>query len=546
MNPGFNEKTWLVLGLGLSLATCLHVANARSQVTAQDDLLAPPRSNLVPVHWPRLSELEAEVREQLSSAQNSLAALAKNPATSNQSLSEAYGTTGEIYHAYSLASPARECYLNAAALAPKDFRWIYFLGKIDQQEGRTDEAMRRFRAARVLRPDYVAAAVNLGNIHLELNQLKDAEENFQAALTLDSVNPAAAYGLGQVALSKRNYAEAVGYFQQALARLPDANRIHYSLFLAYRGLGQAEKAKAHLAQQGTVGVRVADPLVDALQNLIKGERLHLVRGKQALGAKRYAEAADEFRKAIAERSDSVAAHLNLGTVLALTEDGKGATVEFEEVLRLAPDNMTAHYNLAVLAVSSNDHARAIAHLQSILSADQNDLGARFLLAQELTKSGRLEAALSEFSRVVEADPSNEEALLEQVRLFVRLKQYKQALDGLAKSYERYPQRAPTAAMLAYLLAASPQVELRNGPKALELAQVVYQASGSVNDGALVALALAELGRCDEAAALTRSLIAKALKEQNTDLAEKLKTELGRYEKERPCRATAETLFPNHE
>jgi tetratricopeptide (TPR) repeat protein len=544
MNLGFNEKTWLVLRLCLSLATCLHLADARSQVTVQDDLLAPPRPNLVPVHWPRLSELEAEVREQLSAAQKSLTALATNPATSNQSLSEAYGTTGEIYHAYSLASPARECYLNAAALAPKDFRWIYFLAKIDQQEGRTDEAMRRFRAARVLRPDYVAAAVNLGNIHLELNQLRDAEVNFQAALTLDSGNPAAAYGLGQVALSKRNYAEAANYFERALARLPDANRIHYSLFLAYRSLGQAEKAKAHLAQQGTVGVRVADPLVDALQDLIKGERLHLVRGKQALGAKRYAEAADEFRKAIAGKPDSVAAHLNLGTVLALTEDGKGAAAEFEEVLRLAPNNMTAHYNLAVLAASSNDHARAIAHLQSILSVDQNDLGARFLLAQELGKAGRVEAALSEFSRVVEADPNNEEALLEEVKLLLRLQRYKQALDSLEKANARYPQRGQTAATLAYLLAASPQLDLRNGQKALELAQMVYQASGSVNHGALVALALAELGRCDEAAALTRSLIAKTLKEQNPDLAEKLKAELGRYEKERPCRATTETLIPN--
>jgi hypothetical protein len=85
------------------------LADAGSLVTAQGEFLPPPRSNLVPVHWPNLSELEFEVREQLTAAQKSLAALAKNQAGPNESLSEAYGTTGEIYQAYSLTSPAREC-----------------------------------------------------------------------------------------------------------------------------------------------------------------------------------------------------------------------------------------------------------------------------------------------------------------------------------------------------------------------------------------------------------------------------------------------------
>jgi hypothetical protein len=74
--------------------------------------------------------------------------------------------------------------------------------------------------------------------------------------------------------------------------------------------------------------------------------------------------------------------------------------------------------------------------------------------------------------------------------------------------------------------------------------MVYRATRSVNHGVLVALALAELGRCDDAASVTRSLLTEAVQEQNTEIAERLKAELGRYEKERPCRATTETPFPN--
>jgi len=397
------------------------VAGARSQRAApHDNVLPPPKSNLVPLHWPDLTTLEADVRDQLISAQNALTATAneRDPGPADAALSEAYGALGEIYQAYSLTSPARECYLNASRLTPKDFRWVYLLGKIDQQEGQVDEAIRHYRIARALRPEYVAVPVNLGNIYLQLNRLEDAQENFRAALIIDEASAAATYGLGQLALSQRSYAEAVHYFEKALALSGGANRIHYSLAMAYRGLGDAEKARAHLAQQGPVGVRVADPLVDGLGELIAGERVHLIRGRLAIEAKRYAEAADELRKAIVARPDSLSAHLNLGAVLIQTGDLPAATSQFEESLRIDPNNAIAHYNLAILLANKDRHERAITHLRSLLSIYSNDLAGRFLLARELRKSGRSEEALVEFSRVVAADPNNEEALLEEVKLLL--------------------------------------------------------------------------------------------------------------------------------
>lgn len=534
------------MGLCLTLLIVFaFVAEARAQRAAQDDkVLPPPKSNLVPLHWPDLTKLEADVREQLTSLQVALTVAAKNPKVTAAELSEAFGTTGQIYQAYSLNSPARECYLNASRLMPNDFRWVYLLGKIDQQEDLSDEAIRRYRIARTLRPEYVAVPVNLGNIYLQLNRLEDARENFKAALVIDEGSAAALYGLGQVALSQRSYAEAVSYFEKAVAQTPGANRIHYSLAMAHRGLGNTEKATAHLARQGPVGVRASDPLVDGLQDLIKGERIHLIRGKLALESRRYAEAADEFRKAIAANRDSMPAHVNLGAVLTQSGDLKGAAEQFEEALRIDPKNTNAHYNLAILLASENKLGPAIVHLQSVLSVDPNDLNARFLLAQDLMKSGRLDEALGEFSRVVEADPNNEAALLEQVKLLQQKRQFKQALDSLEKGYAQYPQKGRTAVMLAYLLAASPQYDLRNGARALELAQLVYEATGLANHGAVVALALAELGRCDEASASLKLMIAKAAEEGKSDPADKLKAELDRTARARPCRPTFDQTFFN--
>jgi len=496
------------------------------------------------MHFPDLTKLEADVREQLVSLQNSLSTTVKNPRSSDATLAEAYGTMGEIYQAYALAGPAQECYLNASLLSPKDFRWVYLLGKLDQQEGRVDDAVRRYLIARALRPEYAAVPVNLGNIYLQLNRLEEARENFKATLEIEPNNPAANYGLGQVSLSARSYAEAVAYFEKALAQAPGANRIHYSLAMAYRGLGNDEQAKTHLAQQGPVGVRVADPLFDSLPDLIKGERVHLIRGKLALESKRYQEAAAEFRKAVAAKPDSLPAHLNLGAALTQIGDLKGAAAEFADALRIDPTNIIAHYNLAALLANENQHEQAIAHLQSVFDVDPNDVGARFLFARELMKSNRLDEALVEFSRVVQANPDNEEALLEQVKLLVGKKQYAAALASLEKAHTQFPQKGQTIVMLAYLLAASPQTDLRNGARALELAQLVYKSTGELEHGVLVAMALGELGRCREAAELERKLIAAAEQQHQTDLLTKLRAGLKQYEAGPPCRPAGEAVAPH--
>src|SRR5690348_13250675 len=94
--------------LRLTLRLCVQLFLLAFVVHAQT-----PR--LVQLHSPDLTNLEEEVREQITAAQAALAAVTVNPAA----LSEAYGKLGQIYHAYSLTSAARDCYLNANLLAPK-------------------------------------------------------------------------------------------------------------------------------------------------------------------------------------------------------------------------------------------------------------------------------------------------------------------------------------------------------------------------------------------------------------------------------------------
>jgi tetratricopeptide (TPR) repeat protein len=513
-----------------------------SQSATQDSgVLRPPSPKLGPVYWPNLANLEDEVREQLTAAQLELSEAVKDRNSAPSRLSEAYGNLGEIYHAYSLAAPARECYLNASLLAPEEFRWIYFLGKLAEQEGRFTEAISNYQAARSRRPDYLAAAVSLGNLYLQLNRLSDAERSFAGALKIQEKNAAALYGLGQVALSERRYAAAVAHFEEALVQSPGANRLHYSLAMAYRGLGDSTQVKLHLAQQGSVGVRAADPLVDGLQDLVRGERVYLARGKLAYDARRYEEAAAEFRRALAAKPNGVTARLNLGAALLATRNFEAAREQFAKVLQAEPANVVAQFNLGVLEAEANRPEAAITHLRALLNAVENDNPARLLLAQQLAKTGRADEALIEFKRLAEADPESEAALLGQVKVLLSKRRYQAALELLEKSHSADPQRGLTTVMLAELLVTAPQIELRDGRRGLELAQRAFDATGLVSHGVLVARALAELGRCEEAATWQRRMIEAAQKQGHADVVNQLKPELERYEHDRPCRPPINSL-----
>lgn len=500
-----------------------------------EEILQPPKPGLLAVHYPVSDKLEAEVRDHLSALQTSLVALSQDSGTTDARLNEAYGTLAQAYQAYSLIQPAETCYRNALHLAPKEFRWAYLLASVYQQTNQAEEAIKYFKLAQQLRPDYLAAWVNAGSLLLQQNRSEDAVAAFNQALKLNDKSAAAHYGLGQAALARRDYEVAVKRFELALTLAPEANRINYSLAMAYRGLGNSDKAQSLLGQQGTVGVRPADPLIEALKNLARGERLHLIRGRQAFDAGHFAEAAEEFQKAITANPESVPAFINLGSTLAKLGKTNGAIEQFQSAIKLAPTNSVAHFNLGFLLAGQKQYDQAIVHLEIVLKLNPKDTEARFKLANQFFQLQRFEEAANELSKVVETDPENEEALIELAKLQYRIKQYHPALETLERGHKLYPSKGQTASLLAFMLATAPQLELRDGARATELAKRIYLTTGLASHGAIVAQSLAESGLCDEAAEWQRRMIVIAETERKPDLVKKLKADLPLFENKKICR-----------
>lgn len=502
--------------------------------------LTSPRTSIAnnerqPVPFPDVSHLEPQVAQQLREIEALWRPLIKDTATSSTQLLEAYGELGMLYHAYQLEEPALVCYRNAERLDPQSFRWPYLLGVLHQHAGRLVEAERYYQRSLTQQPGHVPALIRLARIRLLYNQLEEANALLQQALRESPNSPAALALLGEVALAERRFAAAVAYLNPALSAVPGANRLHYLLAMAYRGLGKHELARQHLDQRGDIGLRAVDPLLDELTERIRGERIYLLQGQQAFRVRHYHKAAQAFAKAVEAQPDSARARINLGAALAATGDRSGAIAQYRVALRLMPDNATAHYNMGQLLAMDNAIDEAIGHLQAAVKIQPTDQQALLQLAQILRQAGRLDEALVHLDRLLVLAPMHRTARLEEATILVQTRNYRLALQNLQEGRQLMPEDGGLAHAMARLLGAAPDLDLRNGARALELSQRVFESRPTPGHAETVAMALAETGRCADAIKWQRRALRMGSESAPVAWLEDVVRTLNHYAYSRPCR-----------
>ena len=509
-----------------SVPVLLFLVGVAAPCRAQDvSVIQPMKPGLVAVPMPVLDGLEAAVSEQFREQRKAFETVATRAKVSDRDLSDAYSALGRLGHAYEFFDTAEASYANAITLTPLDATVPHLLGYLYQQTGRFEDALARYTDARRLQPSDPVIRIRLADVYLRLDRLSDARALFQ---DLVEVYPAVARaGLGEIALRNGRFSEAVQHLEAALDRAPDAAPVHYSLGMAYRGLGRIDQARSHLARRGTRGLRPADPVVDALATLLRGERAQMILGQRAYEAGRFDEAATVFRKAVESAPASADARLGLGMALAQTGNAPGAIEQLETALRLDADNTTAHATLGlVLARVGRDHD-AVEHLSAAFRREPTEEVSGVLI-RLLMKLSRGDEALDVLARMHSFSTDDEVTVLGLSILLADRERHRDAIELLESANRQFPDRVRTATTLSRMLAASPDRSLRDGERALILATHVYELERAPVHGETVALALAELGRCGEAATWMQRAIADAERAGDAATAARLKNEAPRY------------------
>ena len=466
---------------------------------------APPPPALEPLPVPaHLAEVDPPVRAQYEALRRDLDDLLENGGADGDALVDAYGRLGMWHQAYGDLHLARLAYDHALQQAETP-DWMYYRAWVDGQLGSTEAARQGFASFLEVQPEDVPARVHWGELELDAGRLNAAEGLFGEALARQPDNARALAGRGRAALQKRDFEAAAAALNRALELQPGRSRVAYSLGLAYRGLGQRDRAQELMAA-GTVDNReqrdasMDDPRMAEVAALDQGAHQHGQRGRRAFVEGDFAAAIGAARQAVEANPEAPQARLNLGASLLRAGRPEEAVGALEEALRMSPGHPIVHFNLGATFFQLGDLGQAETHYAAAVSGNPGFKEARFNLANLRRTDGRCGEALAQYQAVVDLDPRLALARVWRAVCLAELGRGIEARRALESDLRDLP--AERWLQLAYvrLLATAEEPTVGDGERAWNLGRQLFQARPRVAEAEAVAAAAARRGDLEQALA----------------------------------------------
>lgn len=254
------------------------------------------------------------------------------------------------------------------------------------------------------------------------------------------------------------------------------------------------------------------------------------------------EAISLYRKGLETQPNNRQFHNNLAN--ALREKGllDEAIVHYEKAVEIAPGSAEAQFNLGKALGLEGRPEEAIARYEIALQDDPDFLPARVSLANALLQRGKFDTAAIHFQRALEIRPNDAGLQLNLGLCFFQMGRMVEAKLHYEKALEMAPANPGIQNNLAWLLATCPVVSLRDGNRAVDLAQQANALSGGEKPLILrtLAAALAQAGRFPEAVETAQRAASLAEAQSMPDLARQIQFELNLYRAGKPFPA----LDPN--
>lgn len=449
------------------------------------------------------------------------------------------------------------------------------LGGSLQRLGRTEEAQEHLNhegKGQVPVPDPLlqrvqglaqtaGAYLRRGNQALVAQRPDQAVTEFRRGLEVSPDHLELRLNLGLAQIRAGQAAEALATFQEAVDRHPDEARAHHDLANALRAAGRMQDAAASLRR----AVELQPDYAGAWFNL----------GNVLSALKQWDEAEEALRKhQQLEPNDNRSAYL-----LAMAKNGRGdsaaAIAHLRRLLRRDPNDVVVRRGLADVLLSTGQAPAATRVWMQVGSLDlpisergqMLDTGGRALwqkgrrrqavtlwrewvriapessashtaLGNALQLLGQREEAEKEFALAAQLDPQNATAWLSEISLRILRGDFETALRRAESALERHPDHAGLLDVTARLLATAPDATLRDGERALLLADQARRIEPALQYSETYAMALAEMGRFEDAIKLQTDLARQAQGLNDRAALTRIVTQLRRYEMRQPVRVEA--------
>jgi tetratricopeptide (TPR) repeat protein len=351
-------------------------------------------------------------------------------------------------------------------------------------KGRTKEAIEHFQKAIQIDPTFFESFNNLGLALAAEGRFDEAIKNYRKAIQVGPNEVGPLNNLGMALAGRNQFDDAIESYKKAI-------RINPNYTEALDNLGSALTVKGRFDEAlGCFRLALAiDPNLAGAHN-----NLGILMAKQG----QITEAIKHYRKAIDLDPNRPEFYNNLGNLLAAQGRTAQAIEQFQKALAIEPDYAKAHYNLANLLFARQEWRGAVEHYQQALKQMPDSVHAHYQLGLALQCLSESAAAIAEFQKVLELDPNHVAAQNN----------------------------------LAWVLATCPDASLRNGRKAVELAQQAVRLSGGLSPPILdtLAAAYAEAGQFPEAVETARQALKLCAAQKNEPLVEVIQSQLKLFER----------------
>jgi len=346
---------------------------------------------------------------------------------------------------------------------------------------------------------------------------RDNETLWRHTLGCTHDNALAHNNLGLALLDQERTEEAIVQYREAL-------RINPEYALAHNNLGAAlvkqERTKEAIVQYHEA-LRINPDYASAHNNL----------GAALVQQGRTKEAFVQYHEALRINPDYADAHYNLGAALIRQGRTKEALAQYREALRINPAFAEARNNLGAALFQQGHIKEALAQYREALRINPAFAGAHYNLGDALAQQGRADEAIAQYREALRINPAFAEAHNNLGDTLIREGRTEEGIAQAGEALRLQPANAAFQNNLAWVLVTAPQISLRNGARAVQLATQACQSTGGNNLHFLYTLAeaYAEAGEFPKAVQTAQNALKLAENQSNTQFATALRRKIKLYE-----------------
>ncbi len=210
---------------------------------------------------------------------------------------------------------------------------------------------------------------------------------------------------------------------------------------------------------------------------------------------------------------------------------------FTHALAVTGKNDVALNNLGIIFLDKGELDQAIANLRAAITLRPDNGPAHDNLAKALLRKGQVAEAMVQYRKFLEIQPGNVEARNTLGTALIQEGHVTEAIAQWQEALAIQPNNGNAASNLAWVFATCPEDSIRNGPRAVELAERAMGLSGGKIPTVfrVEAAAYAEAGRFADAVQAAQRGAELAATQGNPALAAELENSILLYEAGRPLR-----------